>query len=127
MARADLHLMRMQARKDIVALMDQPNADLVGAALLLEREEHPDIDPARVLSSVQHWAKIIDDRLGGARAPRALAERFADLLFGELGFRGNDKEYYDPDNSYLSRVVERRVGIPVSLSLLYLGCWPRVA
>jgi len=108
-------------RADIAALVDAPNADLVRAALLFEREDRPGFNPQPALDTIAHWARTIDDRLGGARAPQALSEHIADLLFTELGFRGNRAQYDDPDNSYLSRVLERRTGIPISLSLLYLG------
>lgn len=108
-------------RTDIAALVDAPNADLVRAALLFEREDRPGFDPQPALDTIARWARLIDERLGGARAPQALSEHIADLLFSELGFRGNRTQYDDPDNSYLSRVLERRTGIPISLSLLYLG------
>ena len=48
------------------------------------------------------------------------------FLFRELGFRGNDKEYYDPRNSYLNEVIDRRTGIPITLSILYMELGRRV-
>lgn len=42
-----------------------------------------------------------------------------DYLFNELGFHGNEEEYYDPENSYFNRVIDRRMGNPISLSALY--------
>jgi regulator of sirC expression with transglutaminase-like and TPR domain len=49
------------------------------------------------------------------------------LLFGEEGFRGNAGNYYDPRNSYLNEVIDRRLGIPITLSLLYLEVGKRAA
>ena len=43
-----------------------------------------------------------------------------EFLFGELGFIGNEKNYYDPENSYLNRVIDRRTGNPISMCLIYL-------
>jgi regulator of sirC expression with transglutaminase-like and TPR domain len=53
--------------------------------------------------------------------PLAKIDALANTLFGELGFRGNSEDYYDPRNSFLHRVIARRVGIPISLSVLYLA------
>ncbi len=53
-------------------------------------------------------------------APWAAARATSLTLFGELGFRGNVEQYYDPRNSFLHQVLERRVGIPISLSVLYI-------
>jgi regulator of sirC expression with transglutaminase-like and TPR domain len=64
--------------------------------------------------------------LGIRRALPQDADHYATMqqlnitLFQELGFSGNEKRYYDPDNTYLNRVIETRRGIPVSLSVLYL-------
>jgi regulator of sirC expression with transglutaminase-like and TPR domain len=108
-------------RQHLGRALDAPDADLILCALLLEKEERPAIDPVKTLQQVDHWSQLIDRRLGGARAPVAVAEAIAELLFSELGFRPNREAYYQPQNSHMSQVVDRRLGIPISLSLLYLG------
>ena len=55
-----------------------------------------------------------------AAAPAEAGQALATTLFGALGFRGNTDDYYDPRNSFLSEVLARKVGIPISLSVLYL-------
>jgi regulator of sirC expression with transglutaminase-like and TPR domain len=80
----------------------------------------------KTLGELTRWANAIDDRLGGARAPVAIAETISGFLFNELGFRPNRDAYYQPANSHLSQVVERRLGIPISLSLLYMGIGHRL-
>jgi len=49
-----------------------------------------------------------------------------EFLFGELGYRGNTRDYYDPRNSYLNDVLDRRTGIPITLSVLYMELGRRV-
>ena len=49
-----------------------------------------------------------------------------EVLFGQLGFRGNEDDYYNPANSFLNQVMDRRLGIPISLSLLYMFIARRV-
>lgn len=111
----------MGPRDEVDAILADATPNLVHAALLLEKEEHPHVDVRPALSDVARWAQIVDDRLGGARAPLALAEAIGELLFEELGFRGNKDAYYQPENSHLTHVLQRRLGIPISLSMLYLG------
>jgi regulator of sirC expression with transglutaminase-like and TPR domain len=120
----------MQSREELDAVLAVPaqgaSADIVHAALLLEREERPGLEIPKTLAELSRWAETIDSRLGGARAPVALAEALAAYLFNELGFRPNREAYYQPANSHLSQVVERRLGIPISLSLLYMGIGHRL-
>jgi regulator of sirC expression with transglutaminase-like and TPR domain len=86
--------------------------------------------PARDLA---HYRARLDDLAGElepaiARAPTGLARAHAisDHLFGRLGFHGNAEDYYDPRNSFLADVLDRRTGIPISLSVLYLEVARRV-
>jgi regulator of sirC expression with transglutaminase-like and TPR domain len=58
--------------------------------------------------------------LSDNRYPLKVIQTLNEYLFTELGFRGNTDNYYDPDNSYLNRVLERRTGIPITLSVIYL-------
>ena len=93
---------------------------LAEAALWIAAEEYPD------LVVEDELAKL--DALGDAAATRLavgdpLALRVQALnrfLYTEQGFRGNREDYYDPRNSYLNEVLERRLGIPITLSLVYL-------
>ncbi|MCC6810093.1 MAG: tetratricopeptide repeat protein [Deltaproteobacteria bacterium] len=110
----------------LLAKGGRDGADVVHAALLLEKEERPAILVDKTLNELARWADTIDRRLGGARAPVALAETISSFLFNELGFRPNREAYYQPANSHLSQVVERRLGIPISLSLIYLGIGHRL-
>src|SRR5947199_10304866 len=108
--------MDLAAALDLLA--DDPTAplDVAELALALAGDEYPGLD-------AEHYLKLLDG-LAGAVRPRLcgeLPERVAALgrfLFEEQGFRGNVPDYYDPRNSYLNEVLDRRVGIPISLSVV---------
>lgn len=94
---------------------------LVEAALLVAEEEYPALDPGQYLGQVDHWVQELERRLGpGAQTEDRVIELLNDFLFREWGFSGNQANYFDPRNSYLNDVIDRRLGIPVSLSIIYL-------
>ena len=94
--------------------------NLAEAALVLAREEYPQIDIAAYLSRIDALAATLRQRL---RADIPASEKLALLcryLFDELGFSGNTADYYDPRNSYLNEVLDRKLGIPITLSVLFI-------
>lgn len=92
------------------------DVDLAEVALLLAREEYADLDVEATLGELDAMAYDVRSRLRGPLAARVLA--LSRYLFHELGFRGNQHNYYDPRNSYFNQVLDRRIGIPISLSLV---------
>jgi regulator of sirC expression with transglutaminase-like and TPR domain len=107
-------------------LLRGPDADLdlARAALAVARIEHPDVDERHELARLDALAA----RVGGGRRGEAGAtlERLKRLLFDEEGFRGNADEYYDPRNSCLNDVLDRKLGIPITLSILTMEVGRRV-
>jgi regulator of sirC expression with transglutaminase-like and TPR domain len=99
---------------------DGDRCDLGRAALEIGRLEHPELDADRCLRQIDALADGIRPRLGGAPRPEEAVARLAAYLFDECGFRGNTEDYYDPRNSFLSDILERRTGIPISLSVLFI-------
>jgi regulator of sirC expression with transglutaminase-like and TPR domain len=97
-----------------------PGADLESGVLLIDRFGDPCGDSESVRRTLDDLAEGLGRRLLGASHMAGTIERLNAFLFSELGFRGNAESYDDPDNSYLSRVLDRRVGIPVSLSVVVL-------
>jgi regulator of sirC expression with transglutaminase-like and TPR domain len=110
----------MQALR--AALRDEPGVALDAAALEMAAIERPGLQAAPYLEMLDRIASELDTRLGGhagADGPRFI--RIAnDYLFQELGFRGNGSNYYDPGNSCLDVVLDRRTGIPITLSAVYI-------
>jgi regulator of sirC expression with transglutaminase-like and TPR domain len=101
------------------ALMARPDEEipLDQAALLIAAHARPELDVAVELAR-------LDDLAAGCKEPTL--DGLAHHLFVELGFRGNAEHYQDPDNSYLDQVVRRRLGIPITLSLLTMEVGRRV-
>ena len=94
-------------------------ADVAEIALCLAREEYPDVDVEAYLGELAALAHDVRPRLRGGLAARVQA--LCRFLFHELGFRGNTQAYYDPRNSYFNQVLDRRTGIPLTLSLVALA------
>src|SRR3972149_8015700 len=65
-------------------------------------------------------ADCVKDRVGPELEPVRLIQEFHRPLFDEEGFRGNSEDHYDPKNSFLNEVIDRRKGIPITLSILYM-------
>src|SRR3954451_8551661 len=85
--------------------------DVAAVALLLARDEYPDLDVEAQLSELDALAHEAAGYVRGDLAARVGG--LCRFLFHDLGFHGNDKEYYDPRNSYLHLVLERRTGLPI--------------
>ena len=88
--------------------------------LLIARQEYPDLDHARYLSQLDRLSYTARRRLPADRDPLAVIRVLNTLLIDEEGYRGNQEDYYDPRNSFLNEVMDRKLGIPITLSILYL-------
>lgn len=94
--------------------------DLETGAWLLARTRYPDINVDGYRALLDDFAGALREQLGSTRPGRPTLEIVNQYLFNELGFVGNEKNYYDPENSYLNRVLDRRTGNPITLCLFYL-------
>lgn len=107
-------------KRDLAALARAPEPDLEKGVLLLARFGYPALDPATYSVWLDRVAARVQDDLPSEADAPMIFQRLNSHLFQGLGFTGNEARYYDPDNSYMNRVIESRRGIPVSLSALYL-------
>ncbi len=106
-------------------MLQRPDARVEDVAILLAKEANPSLD--------EHGIRRALDNLGAEalirRGLRSTAERdgriLAELLFDELGYEGERDDYYNPYNSYIDRVIARRRGIPISLSVLTMAVGDR--
>ncbi len=114
MAELDLSTFRAEVRG--------PNPpSLARAALLFAREiAYPDLQPSAYLTRLDHWAQAVQWRLAPADPALTRLNRLNEFLFTELGLRGNREDYADPRNSYLNEVIARGLGLPISLSVIFL-------
>lgn len=101
--------------------------DLLGASLVIAEPEYPQLDIGHYVAVVDGMARAVQARVALAKAASDGAQRGLDvvravntLLFEELGYRGNHEDYYDPRNSFVNEVLERRTGIPITMSLLVM-------
>jgi regulator of sirC expression with transglutaminase-like and TPR domain len=100
--------------------------DLAEAALLIAKGVNAALDVDAYLSQIEGLARQLEQRLPESVDPTERILALNRFLFDEQGFAPNVENYYDPRNSFLNEVLERRVGIPISLSILYIEIGRRV-
>jgi regulator of sirC expression with transglutaminase-like and TPR domain len=116
----DIHGQHLETQFHELSAVDDENLDLETGAFLIARSAYPDLDKARYSGIMDGMAAEVADRLGRKASAEEAVKTINRYLFVEQGFSGNTTKYYDVDNSYLNRVLERRTGIPISLSTVYM-------
>lgn len=101
-------------------LQDEGLLDLEKGALLMAQTEYPEINTAAYSAILDDLAGELREWLAAGDPKERLLVRVNQFLFEEKGFTGNMENYYDPENSFLNRVLDRRTGNPVSLCLVYV-------
>ena len=94
-----------------------PSRDRV--ALEIARDAYPDLDIDAYVEQIDRLAQRIRERCRSGAPTNSTLRQMNWVLFIEEGYTGNQENYYDPRNSYLNEVIDRRTGIPISLSILY--------
>lgn len=94
---------------------------LAEAALIIASDEYPDLEVSVYLTRLDTMADELRPRIADEREPRATIEKINRYLFDELEFHGNRAEYDDPRNSYLNDVLNRRTGLPITLSVVVIA------
>lgn len=94
--------------------------DLEEGAWLLALTQYPDINVEAYRALLDSFAAELRERIDFSETGKEILTTINNYLFDELGFAGDEENFYDPQNSYLNRVVDRRRGNPINLSLLYL-------
>jgi regulator of sirC expression with transglutaminase-like and TPR domain len=109
-------------RQEFEEMVRLPDAeiDLAAASLMVAREEYPLMDVASYLRKLDRMGDEVRDLIGAERHPSTVAAGLVRYLFREQGFEGAEEEYFDPRASYLNDVLDRRKGIPISLSIVYM-------
>ena len=93
--------------------------DLVRSALLVAAVEQPNVNPGEYLEIVRDWGETVVERAESRREPRL--QVLLRFVHQEMGLRGNELAYYDPENSFLNRVLDRGLGIPISLATVLIS------
>ena len=120
----------MRAFSELLA-RDDVHIDLAHACLMIAEDAYPELDSERYLGDIERMALRLRAKIdAAAHAPGRLPEErvmaLNQFLFEELGYRGNTEAYYDPRNSYLNEVMDRRTGIPITLAVLYIALGRRI-
>ena len=118
----------MDARRAFAGLLerDEDEIPLDRAALLFAAVEYEGLEVDGYLARLDGMAAELRGRVSPEEPAGRVIAAIDAYLFGEQGFGGNELHYYDPRNSYLNEVIDRRLGIPISLSVLYLEIARRV-
>lgn len=90
------------------------------AGLYIAQLNYPNLGIEEYLTDLDTMAEVIKKLLPQSSYPLKIIQTINQYLFQELNFRGNTEDYYDPQNSYLNRVIDRRLGIPITLAVIYL-------
>lgn len=87
---------------------------------MIARFEYPELDVASYMQRIRSMADDIRQQLPEAADAADILNQLNRALFTERGFEGNSEHYYDPKNSFLNDVIDRKLGIPISLCILYM-------
>jgi len=97
-----------------------PEIDLARATLLIAREHYRELSVEQYLARLDQLAEEVKDRLDEETAPLLVLQELTHVLYERHGFRGNREAYYDPRNSFLNDVLDRRLGIPLTLGIVLM-------
>ncbi len=110
-----------------LSVLDETAFPLDRAALALGLDEYPDLNIQAYLRKLDSLAASAEVLIGLDRNPVNVIEAINEVLFVQEGLRGNAEDYYDPRNSFLNEVLDRRLGIPISLSVIYIEVARRIS
>lgn len=112
--------MNARERFGAIAQASDDDIDLAEASLWLAGEEYPGLDVPHYLSKIDALAEVARARVSAETTTPGRALALVQHLHDDLGFRGNETAYHDPRNSYLNEVLDRKLGIPITLCILYV-------
>lgn len=113
-------------RWERIASSRSDDVSLAEGALLIAAEEYEGLDVDRYLERIDEMGAVLRRRLRSDISTTEALIALNRYVFEELGFSGNTDDYYDPRNSYLNDVIERRVGIPITLAVVYIEIGRRI-
>jgi regulator of sirC expression with transglutaminase-like and TPR domain len=111
---------RLEKRFRRLSLRRDGAFDLEAAMTLVAQIEYPDLDPADVALALDELAEGLRPQIRDGQTAPQQVELLIHYLFRDLKFRGNREQYHDPDNSFIHRVLDRRLGIPITLAAVMI-------
>jgi regulator of sirC expression with transglutaminase-like and TPR domain len=106
--------------------IEDERIDLVRAALTIAQTEYPELDLEIYCGRIDEFARRVKRLVPDIGDPSESMMALNQVLFDEEGFRGNTADYYDPRNSFLNDVLDRKLGIPITLAVVYMEVARRV-
>jgi regulator of sirC expression with transglutaminase-like and TPR domain len=107
-------------RREFAALAAREPVPLARGALLIAKEEYPGLDVDACLDKIAAMAREAEPIVHAGSDPIERVQLLSHFLFELKGFEGNTENFSDPRNSFLNEVIDRRLGIPITLSVVYL-------
>ena len=114
------------ARREFAMLVAREPVPLARGALLIAKEEYPTLDVKKYLDALVALARRAEPMVRSGANTVERIQHLSHFLFEEQGFAGNTEEFNDPRNSFLNDVIDRRLGIPISLSVIYMDVGRRL-
>ena len=108
------------------AVAHEEQINLAQACLMIAQDAYPTLEVTHYLAEIERMSQGLRSQLPRSSAAEERIAGLNEFLFEQLGFCGNTDEYYDPRNSYLNEVIDRKTGIPITLSVLYIEIGRRV-
>jgi regulator of sirC expression with transglutaminase-like and TPR domain len=112
--------MNDDARREFSTLTSREPIPLARGALLIAKEEYPDLDVDKYLDKIAALAAEAEPVVAAGADTIEKVQLLSEFLFGNKGFDGNRDAFGDPRNSFLNDVLERRLGIPITLAVIYI-------
>jgi regulator of sirC expression with transglutaminase-like and TPR domain len=106
--------------------IEEERIDLVHASLTIAQTEYPNLDTSAYYEKIEELARRVKRLVPDLGDPSESITALNRVLFEEEGFRGNGEDYYDPRNSFLNDVLDRKLGIPITLAVVYMEVARRV-
>lgn len=113
-------------RWELIVKQSEDRLNLAEAALLIGADEYPELDVDSYLGKLDELAQSVRGSMPSEAGLEETVVALNNFLFVEQGFTGNASDYYDPRNSFLHEVLDRKLGIPITLSILYLEIGQRL-
>ena len=103
-----------------ISFSKNPNYNLIEKCLKLGQIiEYPELNISKYIEKINEMGNSLKIKIGEVKNPTYLISVLNEYLFDELGFHGAEEDYYDPVNSFLNVVLDKKIGIPITLSILY--------
>ncbi len=104
-----------------MSFVKSPNFNLVEKSLkFAQLLEYPELDVDEYIKKIIIIGKSLKESVSDVKNPTYLISMLNEHLFENLGFSGDDNDYYNPKNNFLNEVIDKKIGLPITISILYV-------